>query len=155
MTWTAQPSGEGFTVPAGSSVAVVASVKASHSQSDLEAFAQKRGITITDYAEEGQRAGVGPDPRGPAYRYVAAMGNASSAVDLPWEAPWPLSMFDGTQLVSAWVAPAPLSAPTPPAPTAPLAPALPSIKPAVPIFFFLAAAYLWGRDDRKLRRRPR
>ena len=148
MSWIEAAPGEGFTVPAGYSVALVASVKSNHDAAALHAFAASHGITVTDYAEQGQRAGLGPDPRSPDYRYVAAMGMAAQQVKLPWEAPWPVSMFDGSQLVRAWVAPSPGPAPAVPTPTAPLAPAAPSLWPLA--LLFGAGGYFWwiGRPRR-------
>jgi hypothetical protein len=151
MTWTEQPAGDALRVPAGYSVALVASVKSNHDAAALHAFASSRGVTITDYAEEGQRAGVGPDPRGPGYRYVAAMGTASSAVELPWEAPWPLSMFDGSQLVRAWVSPAPGPAPASPAPSTPTSGPAPNLWPLAALFG--VGGWLWLRGRRRRRRR--
>jgi hypothetical protein len=120
VSWSELSPSAPIVVAAGTSVAVVASVKASLSKDDLDAFALKRGLVVTDYAEEGQRAGLGPDPRGPDYRYVAAIALASRDVSLPWVVPWPASMFNDSQIVSAWVGEASnVPAPTPPAPEAP------------------------------------
>jgi hypothetical protein len=120
VSWSElSPSGP-IVVAAGTSVAVVASVKTSLTKDDLEAFAAKKGLVISDYAEEGQRAGLGPDPRAPDYRYVAAIALASRDVSLPWEVPWPASMFNDSQIVSAWVGEASnVPPPTPPAPETP------------------------------------
>jgi hypothetical protein len=148
--WTELPAGESFTVPAGDYVAVVASVKASHTQSDLQAFAQKRGLALTDYAEEGARAGLGPDPRGPDYRYVAAAARTSTAVSLPWEVPWPLSLVDDSQLVRAWTAPAGdvvPAAPPAPAPEPPTPSAGPSLWPLTLIG--IVGGALWWRARRR------
>lgn len=124
MAWTALPTGDDLALQAGEIVAVVASVKASHSAADLAAFAAKRGLTVTDYAEEGQRPGLGPDPRGPGYRYVEAIATVGQGVSLPWSVPFPLSILDSSQLVHAWVAPqgaapGPAPAPLPPTPAQP------------------------------------
>lgn len=151
-TWTALPSGEAIELLAGSYLAIVASVKATHTQSDLQAFAAKRGLQVVDYAEQGQRAGVGPDPRSPAYRYVAATVASSQAISLPWDVPWPLSMVDDSQIVSAWSAPAgplPSGAPTPPAPTPARAPVGPSLWPLAAIGAAGLALALRGRRRRR------
>lgn len=120
--WTALAAGDAVSVPAGSYLAIVASVKASHTEADLFAFAHAHGLSIVDYAEQGERAGLGPDPRSPGYRYVAAIASSPGGVDLPWSVPWPLSMVDGSTLVSAWTSPA--------TPIVPAAPPLPSPSPA-------------------------
>jgi hypothetical protein len=125
-TWSALASSSPIVVPAGASLAIVASVKATHTADDLIAFALKRGLIVNDFAEEGHRAGLGPDPRGPDYRYVAAIASATQSVKLPWEVPWPASMFDDSQVVSAWLGAA-NSNPTPPAPPAPEPPRDPAM----------------------------
>lgn len=126
-TWTPIAEGAPIAVASGQSLAVVASVKASHTADDLRAFAAARGLTVTDYAEEGQRARLGPDPRSPGYRYVAAVGTAGAPVSLPWAPPWPVSMFDDSQLVQAWIgAPAGSAAPAPGPPASPRAAMMPS-----------------------------
>lgn len=131
MTWSVVPEGDAISLSPGDRVAVVASVKASHTLDDVHAFASARGLTLDDLVEEGSRAGLGPDPRGPDYRYVAAEGLASQGVDLPWSAPWPLSMLDGSQLVAAWTSPpgAAPPAPDPPSPAPPPSLGLPSMLP--------------------------
>ena len=117
-SWAALAKDSPIVVPAGTALAVVASVKASHDETNLRAFALKRGLVITDFATEGQRAGLGPDPRGPDYHYVAAIATATQSLSLPWEVPWPASMFDDSQVVSAWLG-APSKSVTPPTPPAP------------------------------------
>lgn len=106
MTWTALPAGAAIALLPGTAYAIVASLKASHSAADVAALAAGRGLTLRDYAEEGQRPGLGPDPRGPAYRYIAAIAVAGAGGQLPWAVPFPASLFDGSQLVEAWSAPA-------------------------------------------------
>jgi|SRR5579862_1631382 len=122
MPWTALPDGQALALAPGELVAIVASVKASHSAQDLAAFARARGLSLVDYAEEGQRVGLGPDPRGPDYRYVAAIARVGKAGSVPWSVPFPLSMFDKSALVRAWSEPDPggTTAPAPPAPPAPV-----------------------------------
>lgn len=161
MGWTAIPSGTSLALAPGNAVAVVASVKASHSQADLDAFAQKRGITVVDYAEQGQRPGLGPDPNGPGYRYVAAAGTASQAVSVPWQAPWPLSMFDESQLVEAWVAPSwadvggTAAGPPPPGPPAPTRPPLMPSTGADVVIVGGGALLLWLLSRRRRRGKGR
>jgi hypothetical protein len=152
--WTAIAEGDDISLSPGDRVAVVASVKASHSLADLGEFAAARGITLDDIAEEGSRPGLGPDPRAPDYRYVAAEGLASQAVSLPWSAPWPLSMVDGSELVAAWTAPPGLAAPPPqpPSPAPPSGPALPSMVPLVWIGAVALALAYRARDQ--FSRRP-
>lgn len=130
MTWQALPEGDAITFQPGWFYAVIASVKASHSVADIHALAQKRGLVLGDYAEQGTRPGLGPDPRTPDYRYVAAIAQAQAAGSLPWGVPWPFSMVDDSHLVEAWAsppgvappAPSPGPAPAPAARTAPLWP---------------------------------
>jgi hypothetical protein len=133
--WTALNPDEGLTLVPGAFYAVVASVKSSHTQADLQAFAQKRGLVLLDYAEQGQRVGLGPDPRSPGYKYVAAIARATDAGSIPGSVPWPASMFDSSALVSAWSAPAgsaPATAPPAPLPPpAPVSPLPPPFGPAV------------------------
>jgi hypothetical protein len=119
MTWTALPAGEAVDLLPGQLYAVVASVKTSHAAADVRAFAASHGLTLLDYAEQGQRAGLGPDPRSPDYRYIAAIASAGAAGTLPWNVPWPLSMVDDSGLVSAWTTPAQSANESPPAPPAP------------------------------------
>ena len=144
MPWTLLPDGESIELVPGATYAVVASVKASHTPLNIKALINQRGLALVDYAEEGQRAGLGPDPRGPGYRYVAAMATATAAGELPWSVPWPLSVLDGSAIVDAWVSPAgapsPAAAPALPVPRV-ATPAAPSI---APVAIALAAAAAWG-----------
>ena len=127
MTWTALPAGEPLALLPGRAYAIVASVKATHTAADLEAVARGRGLTLVDYAEEGERPGLGPDPRGPAYRYVAAIATAAAAGALPWAVPFPVSLLDSSHLVDAWTA---LATDLPPAGAAPTLPPPPAPSPA-------------------------
>jgi hypothetical protein len=148
--WTALAEGDDLSLPPGALVAVIASVKASHSAADLQAFASQHGITLTDYAEEGQRPGLGPDPRGPGYRYIAAAGTVGAGgLSLPWSVPFPLSIVDGSGLVEAWQGDA--SSGTAPAPSGPVAP--PRVVPppgaglALAGFVAAALALAWHRKE--------
>lgn len=156
MTWTALPEGEKIVVPKGATLAVVASVKTSHTAADLQAFAQKRGLVLSDFAVEGQRVGLGPDPRGPDYHYVAATGTATSDVTLPWEVPWPASMFDDSKVIQAWLGTG-LTPASPPAPApAPPAPAtLPSVAVPWGTYAFFAVVVAATVDLWKMSRRRR
>jgi len=131
MAWTALAPSAGLSLVPGAFYAVVASVKASHTQADLEAFAARRGLRLVDYAEQGDRAGLGPDPRSPDYRYVAAIAQASLGGSIPGSVPWPASIFDSSALVAAWSAPPGTIAPAAP----PIPPAPPPVRSALPVPF--------------------
>ena len=151
MNWIALNPGDGLTLVPGMTYAVVASVKANHSQADLQAFATKHGLVLTDYAEQGQRVGLGPDPRSPDYRYVAAVAQATQAGSVPGSVPWPASMFDDSSLVSAWSAPtsgAPTVAPAPPPP-----PKASALSNWVLVLTPFTAAVLYAVAIRRRRRR--
>lgn len=152
-SWTALPEGDSLDLPAGALVAIVASVKASHTAAELQAFATKHGIALADYAEEGQRAGLGPDPRGPGYRYVAAAGTVGAGgLSLPWDVPWPLSIVDGSTLVTAWQGAAGAGpAPPPPVPVVQRTQSVPG-GGAVLVGFGLAGAALWLAERKPWRR---
>lgn len=156
MAWAPAPDGEAIALAQGQSLAVVASVKRSHAAADLAAFARTRGLTLTDYAEEGQRLGLGPDPDAPDYRYVAAVARASRPVMLPWSAPWPVSMLDGSTLVHAWRS-LPGSAPSPPpAPGPPVALRPPRMPMSVVVFLYaMAGLAVWGEHRRRRARKSR
>lgn len=152
MTWNALPAGDAIALVPANYYAVVASLKATHSQADVTAMAAARGLTLLDYAEQGTRAGLGPDPRSPDYRYIAAMAVAQAAGTLPWSVPWPLSLVDGSQIVSAWTNPPTTIVPTepaPPAPIAPLAPASPSLMPLATLGAAAAGLWWWGARRRR------
>jgi hypothetical protein len=143
VTWSPLPDGEALELAPGQLYAVVASVKANHTTADIQAIAAGKGLTLTDYAEEGQRAGLGPDPRAPDYRYVAAIAVARSAGSIPWGVPWPLSMFDDSHVVRAWTSPpGPLATNFPPAP-APKPDRSPSMAPLLLVFAAGGALYAW------------
>jgi hypothetical protein len=149
VTWTALPADETLELVAGQLYAVVASVKANHSAADIHAIAAKKGLQITDYAEQGERVGLGPDPRSPDYRYVAAVALATTEASLPWGVPWPLSMADDSHLVQAWTSPPTAAAPVVPPPAAPRPDASPSMRGLAYIGIAAAALWIWrGRRAR-------
>jgi hypothetical protein len=102
LGWRELPSGMALHIQPGNAYAVVASVKVAHSKDAILRIAANHGLTVTDYAEEGQRAGLGPDPDSPGYRYIAVTAVASAANSLPWAAPWPVSIADSSHIVRAW-----------------------------------------------------
>lgn len=110
MAWRPLSQGDGdVQIRAGSNYAIVASLKSSHTRDDVAAIASSRGLTLYDYGEQGQRAGLGPDPNTPAYRYVAVAAHADrGGGSIPWSAPWPLSLADSSHIVSAWEDDSPL-----------------------------------------------
>lgn len=118
----------------GAFYAGVASVKATHPEATIRDLLTGNGLSVYDYAEQGQRPGLGPDPsRG--YRYVAVMVQAARAGKLPTSVPFPLSMFDESRAVRLWElqgeAPGANIAPAPPAPGAPAPRPEPSPWPVV------------------------
>lgn len=155
-TWSKLPEGEALELEPGVTYAVVASVKATHSPLSIKAMINRKAMALLDYAEEGERAGLGPDPRAPDYRYVAAMARALEGGSIPWSIPWPLSLVDDSAIVEAWSSRDTLSSdrppPTPPLPTP--RPTSPATPPIWPIALGLAAAAAWGawRTGRKIRR---
>jgi hypothetical protein len=145
--WAPVAAGDDIKLSPGDRVALVASVDITHSLAELASFASARGILLDDLADETTRTGLGPDPRAPGYKYVAAEGLASQEVTLPWSVPWPLSMMDGSQLVAAWTAPpgAAPPTPTPPAPTRPAPALLPSM---LPLLWLTAVALAFAASAR-------
>lgn len=130
MAWKALASGDSITLRPGYVYAVVASVKANHSREDVLALVAKKGLRVFDYAEQGERAGLGPDPKSPSYRAIALEAVATAGVTVPWSVPWPASMLDGSSILEAWEAP-PGAALTLPAPSPSPAPASsPTAQPA-------------------------
>lgn len=154
MAWSALPSGEDVSLRPGDFYAFVASVKAGHSRADLEELAKSKwALVLVDYAEQGARAGLGPDPRTPDYRYVAAIVQATETGTIPWSVPWPLSMVDSSSLVQAWSAApvdVPAGGPTPGPPSPAPRPALPSFGPLAAI---VALGGAWAWYERRRHRR--
>jgi hypothetical protein len=118
MAWRTLPAGDSIEFKPGYIYAVVASVKANHTRPSILSLVSGKGLRVFDYAEQGERVGLGPDPKSPAYRAVALQAVASKAGSVPWSVPWPASMIDGSSVLEAWEAP-PGAAPPAPAPSAP------------------------------------
>lgn len=118
MAWRELPEGDAIELVPGRSYAVVASVKASHTRADVLGLVAGKGLRAFDYAEQGERSELGPDPKSPRYRAVALEAVATSAAEVPWSVPWPASLVDGSSIVRAWEAP-PGPVPPPPRPPAP------------------------------------
>lgn len=153
-TWTKLEEGEPLELEPGVTYAVVASVKATHTPLNIKAMINRKGMALVDYAEEGERAGLGPDPRGPDYRYVAAMARALEGGSIPWSVPWPLSMVDSSSIVDAWSSRDTLAEDRPPAPPLPAPrPTSPATPPIWPVALGLAAAAAWGAWRRRRRNR--
>jgi len=138
MTWTALAAGEPIALEPGARYALVASIKRTHVAADVQAIGAQKGLHLTSYGEEGQVTGLGPDPRAPDYRMVAAIAMATAPGELPWSVPWPLSMADASGIVAAWIEP-PGSAPAP-APPAPVGVPRPTVPPLWPLALGIAAA---------------
>jgi hypothetical protein len=103
MSWVELPIGQDIPIQKDVSYAVVASVKADHLQAQIEGIAQKHNLAVFRYAEQGQQAGLGPDPNSPDYRYVALSATADAdGGTIPWSVPWPVSMVDSSHIVRAW-----------------------------------------------------
>jgi hypothetical protein len=116
MAWRALPAGESIRFRPGYSYAVVASVKANHSKADILSMVSGKGLTVYDYAEQGERAGLGPDPKTPSYREIALEATSGASGSVPWSVPWPASIVDGSSILEAWEAPT-ATAPLAPVPT--------------------------------------
>lgn len=114
MTWTAFPSGQDLAIRAGFTYAVIASVSTSYPKATILAHVPA-GVTLLDYAEQGERPGIAVDPN-PDHRTVVAMFYATqNAGTLPSKSPWPTTIY---QLESAWWS-AGQANPNAPAPVAP------------------------------------
>jgi hypothetical protein len=145
MAWRELPAGEAIALAPGNSYAVVASVKANHTRADVLELLQGKGLAVFDYAEQGERAGLGPDPRTPRYRAIALEAVAARAGEVPWSVPFPASVVDGSSIVKAWTAP---PGPPPPAPAPPRAP-LSAIAPVDlrPLGVLVAGVGAWKAWD--------
>lgn len=158
MAWTSLPDGDSITFRPGYSYAVVASVKANHSRSDILALVAGKGLRVFDYAEEGERAGLGPDPKAPGYRTIALEAMATSSGRVPWSVPWPASIVDGSTVVRAWQAPPgapPALPPTPPAlrPSTVVGPAAVDLRPLGVLALAVAGERVWQWWRARRRRR--
>ena len=134
--------GQDIPIQNGITYAVVASVKATHAQAAIINLVQRHGLTVFDYAEQGQRAGLGPDPNSPDYRYIALSAVATKdGATIPWSAPWPASMVDSSHIVRAWRC---VNGPLPPPPAPSAWPIALGVVAAVGVAG--AVWYLWGRS---------
>ena len=154
MAWRELADGEPIALRRGYAYAVVASVKASHTRADVLALVAGKGLHVYDYAEEGERVDLGPDPKSPRYRAIALEAVAGDAGEVPWSVPWPASLVDGSSIVRAWEAPPglPPPAPRPPAPAAQLLAPV-DLRPLGVLAAGVAAlkAWQWWRGRRRRR----
>lgn len=112
MAWTALPQGQSIAIRQNYWYAAVASVKNSHTSTDIQSLALKYGIVVTNLTDPAP----GNSPDGSGYRLVAIMGQAQQdGGSIPWSVPSPLDLFDGSHVVQAWSAPPSASAPPVPA----------------------------------------
>jgi hypothetical protein len=98
MSWVElQPSGGDIAITPPNFFAFTASVKMSHSRDDVINLAQQHGLSVFQYSE-------GPDDGG-GYRQVALQAQATSTSSIPWKAPFPLNLADGSNIIHAWTSP--------------------------------------------------
>jgi hypothetical protein len=83
--------------------AVTASVKTTHSSDDIINLARGHGLNVFQYSE-------GADDGG-GYRQVSLQAQAVSPNTIPWKAPFPLNIADGSHITRAWMSP-PVGVPT-------------------------------------------
>lgn len=156
MPWTELDPTKPVQAAAGELFAAVASVKKSHPEATIREILTGKGLSVVDYAEQGQRPGLGPDPSS-GYRYVAVMVEATRGASIPTEVPFPLSVFDASHVVRLWElqggAPTPNVLPAPPAPGAPVRPAAPSPWPLVAGLALVAVGGAAGLSRKRRRRR--
>lgn len=95
MGWVPLPVGSAISTQAGAAYAVVASIKSSHTQSDITSIAKGKGLNVYSFED------LGAD--GSDYRFVRVAATAVSSGSIPWSAPWPLSLLDGSHITQAWV----------------------------------------------------
>jgi hypothetical protein len=99
--WQPLADGRDIAIAPGYAYALIASVSKSYAKADILAKVPA-GVLLIDYAEQGERAGLGPDPN-TDHRYIAVQfASQSYTGTLPWKSPWPTTIFS---LVQAWVAP--------------------------------------------------
>lgn len=158
MAWTELDPTRPVAASAGELFAAVASVKKTHPEATIRELLAGKGLAVVDYAEQGQRAGLGPDPSS-GYRYVAVMVQARQAAEIPTEVPFPLSVFDASHVVRLWelegAPPPPNVLPAPPAPGAPERAATPSPWPLVAGLALVAVGGAAGLSRRRRKRRMR
>ncbi len=113
--------------------AVVASIKSTHSKSDILQIAAQHGLSVFQYDEW-------PD-NGTGYRQVAAQAQAVGSSSIPWHVPFPLSVADSSRVTQVWASVPEMPSTKPPPPP----PASPSriIGAIVIVGFVGAAAALW------------
>lgn len=150
--WSPLPDGQSIEFAPGAFYAVVASVKATHSKADILSLASDRGLSVFDIAEEGERAGLGPDPHSPDYRFVALQAQAQHTGSVPWSVPFPASMWDSSRIVEAWVSPSSSLPPSPPSPSPPAPSSRPTAAVALTVAIGSALSWLAWRALRKRRR---
>lgn len=148
-TWTELPQGQTITFKKGNFYAAIASVAASHTKASIIEQAGKRGLQIFDYAEQGERAGLGPDPKSPEYRYISIQAQATQDGSLPWSPGFPASLVAHYDVVKAWEAP-PATPGQQPTPTPTPAASIEIGAPLAAVVLGLAVAggfawWLWAR----------
>lgn len=152
--WSDLPQGQDINFKKGDFYAAIASVSNDHSRADILKIAGDRGLQIFDYAEQGERVGLGPDPKS-GYRYISIQAQATKDGSLPWSPGFPASLVAHYEVVRAWEA-APLAPGEQPLtpPTAPVAPPVGSSSsfPIIPVVVLLAAGgvatwWIWSRHQ--------
>lgn len=118
MPWAPLPSGEDIPIAPGDAVAAVVSVGPGLTRAKLEAAMTSHfeGLILDDYAEQGQRLHLGPDPD-TSRKYVAVRAHSTTySGSLAWSRGIFLVAPNLYTIVEAWKLPAgsaELSAPTP------------------------------------------
>jgi hypothetical protein len=104
--WTALPAGQSITTVPGDYYAVIANVKASHTQAQLVAMAaSKWGLTVSLYVEQGDPSYpnlvASTDPN---YKTIYAVGQATKVATVPWSVPSSVAWLvgDSSHLAQAW-----------------------------------------------------
>lgn len=129
IDWVQLPSGQDVQVTKGYAYAGIVSIKKTRTKTDIAAFLLKRGLSISDYAEQGQRPDIPVDPD-PDYKTVTLMTAVAVASDgtIPWQMPALLSGRDHAIIVWAGT---PSGSGLPPEPPAPPTPVWPYVVGAV------------------------
>ena len=104
--WVALPAGQSITLVPGDWYAVIANIKASHTQAQLVAMAARKwGLTVSLYVEQGDPAYPNLAPSTDAgYKTVYAVGQATKAATVPWGVPSSVAWLvgDSSHLTQAW-----------------------------------------------------